>query len=210
MMRGISWANVWKMGGNVLEVRYKVISRQLESMNHSIASLEEVEKDPKRDDAERQAAVDCLRRLEAMRTAGFRFADWYASAYTDPNAGDLTKFKAFQESVAKAAGALLTHLLIPAWRNEKQSLILAPTADKGDKEAATPSMPPPAKVEHVQNAEEFVCLTYLGFIQNILGRLRTLAMAIMVLFLATTIALSTSALLRSDPGLLSRNDPPVR
>ena len=187
VMHGISWSNVWRMGGNVLEVRYKVISLQLESMNHSIASLEEVKKNSK-DPAEVQATQDCLKRLEAMRTAGISFADWYASAYTDANAGDLTKFKTFQESVAKATGALLTHLLIPAWRKETQSLILAPNADK---EAATPSMPPQAKEEHVRNAEEFVCLTYLGFIQNILGRLRTLVMTIMFLFLATTVALST-------------------
>jgi hypothetical protein len=185
-MRGISWANVWKMGGNVLEVRYKVISRQLESMNHSIAALEEFGK-TSQDLAEAQAVLYCLRRLDAVRSAGFSFADWYSFAYTDRNAGDLTKFSTFQEAVAKAAGALLTHLLIPAWRKEKQSLILAPA---GDKEAGTPSTPIPAKEEHVRNAEEFVCLTYLGFIQNILGRLRTLAMAIMVLFFATTISLS--------------------
>jgi fumarate reductase subunit D len=43
----------------------------------------------------------------------------------------------------------------------------------------------------VRNAEEFVCLTFLGFIQNIVGRLRTLAMTIVALFFATTIALST-------------------
>jgi hypothetical protein len=185
-MRGISWANVWKMGGNVLEVRYKVISRQLESMNHSIASLEEFGKNSK-DPSEVQTAQYCLKHLEGVRAAGFSFADWYSSAYTDPDAGDLTKFKAFQQSVAKASGALLVHLLLPAWRKETQSLILSPAADK---EEAPPSTPIPAKEGHVRNAEEFVCLTYLGFIQNILGRLRTLAMTIMVLFFATTISLS--------------------
>jgi hypothetical protein len=188
MMRGISWSNVWKMGGNVLEVRYKVISRQLESMNHSIASLGNVKKDPNKDKAERQAAQDCLTDLEAMRARGIDFADWYSTAYTDPNAGDLTAFATFQQSLAKATGTLLTHLLIPAWRKETESLTLAPAAEK---EAPSPSTPPQANEEHVRNAEEFVCLTYLGFIQNILGRLRTLAMTIMVLFFATTIALST-------------------
>jgi hypothetical protein len=188
VMHGISWSNVWKMGGNVLDVRYKVISRQLESMNHSMASLEEVEKDPKYTGSLVQAARDCLKELRKMRGAGIDFADWYRSAYTDPNAGDLTAFKTFQLSVAKATGTLLTHLLIPAWRRETGSLILAPAAEK---ESASPSVPSQSSEEHVRNAEEFVCLTYLGFIQNILGRLRTLAMTIMVLFFATTIALST-------------------
>jgi hypothetical protein len=41
VLHGFSWESVWKMSGNVLEVRYKVISRQLECMNHTIASLED-------------------------------------------------------------------------------------------------------------------------------------------------------------------------
>ena len=41
-LHGFSWGSVWKMSGNVLEVRYKVISRQMECMNHTIAALEEV------------------------------------------------------------------------------------------------------------------------------------------------------------------------
>ena len=189
--RIVSWVNVWKMGGNVLEVRYKVISHQLESMNHSISSLEDLKKDSK-DAAEVQAAKDCLKDLEGVRTAGTDFAKWYCTAYTDANAGNLTAFETFQESVAKATGTLLTHLLIPVWRKETHSLSLAPTADNYalEKDAAAPTVPPQAKEEHVRNAEEFVCLTYLGFIQNIVGRLRTLAMTIVALFFATTIALS--------------------
>lgn len=192
VMRGVSWDNVWKMGGNVLEVRYKVISRQVESTNHSISSLEDFKKDFK-DAAEVQATKDCLKDLEAVRTAGTDFAKWYCTAYNCANAGNLTALKRFQESVAKATGTLLTHLLIPVWRKETQSLGLAPTADISavEKDAAAPSVPPQAKEEHVRNAEEFVCLTYLGFIQNILGRLRTLAMTIVALFFATTISLST-------------------
>src|SRR5262249_40335430 len=137
VMRGISWDNVWKMGGNVLEVRYKVISGQLESMNHSISSLETVKNESK-DAAEVRVAEDCLKDLKTMREAGIDFAKWYCSAYNDPNAGNLTAFETFQESVAKATGTLLTHLLIPAWRKETHSLILAPVNDKPamEKEAA--------------------------------------------------------------------------
>lgn len=40
-------------------------------------------------------------------------------------------------------------------------------------------------------AEGFVCLNYLGFIQNVLGRLRTMTTAIMVLFIVSTVATST-------------------
>jgi hypothetical protein len=190
-LHGFSWGSVWKMSGNVLEVRYKVISRQLESMNHSISALEGIEKNSQ-DNDEVQAAKDCLKDLGTMRAEGLKFADWYCTAYTNPRAGDLTTFGTFQRCSAQASGTLLTHLLIPAWRKETKSLILAPVEDKhvAEKEGTAPSARPQAEPEHIRNAEEFVCLTYLGFIQNILGRLRTQAMSIMALFLALTLALS--------------------
>jgi hypothetical protein len=38
-----------------------------------------------------------------------------------------------------------------------------------------------------RNAEGFGCLNYLGFIQNVLGRLRTMTTAIMVLLIVSTV-----------------------
>ncbi len=63
---------------------------------------------------------------------------------------------------------------------------------KDAKEEATPNPPAPPQSEkvYIRNAEEFVCLNYLGFIQNVLGRLRTMAMTILVLFLASAVAMS--------------------
>jgi hypothetical protein len=83
----------------------------------------------------------------------------------------------------------LSQLLLPAWRKEKVSLIVGRASD--EKEEATPTAPPQAGQEHIRNAEEFVCLNYLGFVQNVLGRLRTMAMTIMVLLVACTVAMST-------------------
>jgi len=45
--------------------------------------------------------------------------------------------------------------------------------------------------ERIRNAEELVCITYLGFVQNILGRIRTMAMSIVWLFIAVTLSVST-------------------
>jgi hypothetical protein len=38
-LHGFSWGGVWKMSGNVLDVRYKLLSRQLECLNHLHRSL---------------------------------------------------------------------------------------------------------------------------------------------------------------------------
>ncbi len=190
VLHGFSWGSVWKMSGNVLEVRYKVISRQIQCMNHTIASLLDFARNSS-DPGDIQAARISLPPLLDMRRAGFEFAEWYSTSYAEPLEGDLTSFQKFQTSVAAASGTLLAQLLVPAWRKEKQSLIVAPARVRDEKEDAVPNPPPQAKDEHLRNAEEFVCLTYLGFIQNVLGRLRTMALTIVVLFIASTVAIST-------------------
>jgi hypothetical protein len=183
-LRGFSWGGVWKMSGNVLEVRYKVISRQMECMNHTIASLEEIVKtsfDP--------GTQDSLKALTNMRNAGTTFAGWYSTNYANSRAGDLNSFSKFQESIASASGTLLAKLLVPAWKSEEESLVVGITKD--EKDDAAQNRPPQAKEKHIQNAEEFVCLNYLGFIQNILGRLRTMAVTITLLLIVSTVATST-------------------
>jgi len=183
-LRGFSWGSVWRMSGNVLDVRYKVISRQMECMNHTIVSLQEWLKN-----SSDTGAQNSLSALTDMRDAGVKFAEWYSTNYANARVGDLTTFREFQESIASASGTVLTQLLVPAWRKEKESLLTASPTD--EQEQAAPTPPAQAGEEHIRNAEEFVCLNYLGFIQNVLGRLRTMAITIMVLFLASTVAMST-------------------
>jgi hypothetical protein len=186
-LHGFSWGGVWKMSGNVLEVRYKVISRQMECMNHTITSLEKADghsSDP--------GVGNSLVALQRMHDAGIRFAEWYSENYRNPVAGDLSRFEIFQKSTAVAAGTLLINLLLPAWKADKKSLILElakkPKADGKEEDSSSLAL---AEEEHIRNAEEFVCLAYLGFVQNILGRLRTVAMTILVLLLASTFAVSS-------------------
>jgi len=182
-MRGFSWGSVWKMSGNVLEVRYKVISRQMECMNHTITTLQEFLKES-RDAGCRNSLATLLR----MRRSGVKFADWYSSNYQNSTVGDLTRFREFQKSIAVASGTILQQLLLPAWRLEKDSLLIAPATEEKEEGGLRP--PPPSEKPHIRNAEEFVCLNYLSFIQNVLGRLRTMAMTIIALFVASACAMS--------------------
>ena len=118
-----------------------------------------------------------------------KFGKWYADHYTESHAGDLSSFSEFQQRISSASGTLLSKLLVPAWRLEEESLLTESVKD--EKDDAAPSRPPQSKERHICNAEEFVCLNYLGFIQNILGRLRTMAITIMVLLIVSTVATST-------------------
>ena len=188
-VRGFSWGSVWKMSGNVLEVRYKLISRQLESMNHTIASLEHLELTDN-DSITPECVAASLGSLKEMHEAGQLFAKWYLQNYTNALAGDLAVFRTFQKRVANVCGSLLRNLLLPSWRAEKESLVLIEKLEAGA-EGTARQVAPLAKQEYIQNAEEFVCLTYLGFVQNILGRLRTMAISIVVLSVSCGIAISS-------------------
>ncbi len=187
-LRGFSWGSVWKMSGNVLEVRYKLISRQLESMNHTIASLKRL-KSTDDDSITPECAAALLRSLKEMHEAGQLFAKWYLQNYTNALAGDLTVFRTFQKRVANVCGSLLRNLLLPSWRVENESLVLIEKLEAGP-EGTAKLVAPLAKQDYVRNAEEFVCLTYLGFVQNILGRLRTIAISIVALSVSCCIAIS--------------------
>ena len=189
-LHGFSWGGVWKMSGNVLDVRYKLLSRQLECLNHLHRSL--VVFTVPKDSAEQVAFAGvgvCRTSVEATQSAGLRFADWYSKNYNDPKASDLRGFKSFQKQVAKTTGVVLTELLIPASKVEKRSLIQVDPSDKCDDDHK--QGPAPSPNELIRNAEELVCLTYLGYAQNLLGRIRTIVLGGVYLFVAATIAVSS-------------------
>jgi len=189
-LHGFSWGSVWKMSGNVLDVRYKLLSRQLECLNHLHRSL--VLFTVPKDSAEREAFAGvgvCRTAVEATQSAGLRFAEWYSKNFNDPKAADLQRFRTFQKQVAETTGVVLTELLIPASRVEKKSLIQVDPADKCDDDRRQGPAPSPNGL--IRNAEELVCLTYLGYAQNLLGRIRTIVLGGMYLFVAATIAVSS-------------------
>jgi hypothetical protein len=290
-LRGFSWGSVWGMSGNVLDVRYKLLSRQLESLGHTLtaldakasdaarcciaarscvavlAKLKQVDKTSQSDrlalaqscldalkqlrksttaslhatlDAARDCIVaqrvgtvmadpsamagvqdcisalerfvtceseqiaaaekDCICALTETRQHGVEFAKWYAKNYrgcdgagkpADCDEGNLESLKIFQKSTAETAGILLVRLLLPEWRAEKNSLILVDAAKSGDNANDQSTAPPLSDKQYIRDAEEFVCLPYMGFVQNILGRMRSMVMSILWLFVATAIAISS-------------------
>lgn len=189
-LRGFSWGSVWKMSGNVLDVRYKLLSRQLECLNHLHTSLSHfVPPTSSEEQAAFAGAADCRKSIDASLVAGTTFGRWYSKNYNDPKAEGLNRFSHFQKQVAETTGVVLTHLLIPAARLEKRSLIQVDPDDKCDDDRK--QGPKPSPNELIRNAEELVCLTYLGFAQNLLGRIRTIVLGGVYLFIAATIAVSS-------------------
>ena len=205
--RGFSWGSVWKIGGSVLDMRYMLTFRQLEVLTHLSESLlrwEELRKEPAVNPPVCQntyrpalpSACAWIDQLDQTRRERTEFARWYSKHWNNPSARQMSGLKSLQQSLAKTAATMLTQLLLPTWRTESGPGVWdlpSKTEDKGDKDAdANPDIPPLATLPpHIRNAEELVCLVYIAYIQNILGRLRSLVMGMVCIFLSITIAVAS-------------------
>jgi hypothetical protein len=188
-LKGLAWGSVWKLSGNVLEERYRVISLELESLGHLKNTLEEwAPSSP----FEANNRSEVLLKIRQCQEKGRAFAKWYVSLPV--RVEDLTALRDFQEELASTAGLLMRRVLMPAWQKEKESLIFDRSRleerSEDDGEAKT-AVSPQKLAPHVQTAEEFFVLPYLAFVQNILGRLRTIALASLWLFVGATLAVSS-------------------
>jgi hypothetical protein len=191
-LKDISWGSVWKMSGSILDVRYKLLSRQWESLNHLINAS---------DEGKLNGTHDWNEQIAKTRAVMMdRFAQWYAKNWDRWQERDLSDLTAFQESIAETAGYSIVNHLLPEWMKERTSLILdfPEKKDSSEKEGKENSKKEDESNSSegqlklcIRNAEELVCLVYLGFVQNILGRLRTLAMQMLWLFVALSASLAT-------------------
>jgi hypothetical protein len=202
-LKGLTWSSVWAMSSSVLEERYCLISRQLESLTH-LRNLIRENKELKL-----RVKVDTLKAIRVCRHKGHRFAKWYLNLSLAGGAPkddrlqitDMSSLVEFQEALAKTAAYVLVNLLMPTWRSETNSLIFdrhrsddehkstdneKETKDTSDIPWVNDAMP-----QYVLAAEEFVVLPYLGFIQNMLGRIRTIVLGSLFLFVAATLATSS-------------------
>lgn len=178
-LKGYSWGSVWGMGGRVLDVRYKLLSRQMESLTHLSNSLKECK--------EKDAPI-WRQQIAETQIIRASFAQWFSGHWNDWKERDLGPFQQLQEGLAGIAAVILVQILVPAWRLDETSLVLDTSSDKGDGGTRPTSEQPP---NYIRNAEEFVCLAYMAFIQNVLGRMRTIVMQILLLFIAATVSIAT-------------------
>lgn len=184
-LKGFSWGTVWRMSGSVLPLRYHLISREMEAFRHLKNQVyawqaTQFKKLP-------PAYAKRITTWEASRDA---FAVWYNSHHLKPGLIDLSLLARHQAETAKTAGSVMNDVIIPEWQKEKQSWLLdwspaGAEAGTQNKELAK-TLPP-----HLLAAEEFFVLPYLGFVQNVTGRMRTLAMGMLWLFIAATLSVAS-------------------
>ncbi len=188
-LQGLSWRSVWAMSGNVLTERYSLVSRQIEALRH-LRNQVAVWKPPAADDvANQKRLLDTIDAFE--KTELKKLVDWYVNL-DGAGVTSVEALEAVQKQIAAIAAFTLSVILIPSWRTEEDSLIF----DRLRKPGAAPDEHGDPVIsqhvaDHVYAAEEFFVLPYVGFIQNILGRIRTIVLGSLWLFVAATLAVSS-------------------
>jgi hypothetical protein len=188
-LRGLYGGSVWKLSGNVLEERYRLISRQFESIRSLQRALAAwVVSNPVEAQC-KQIAIDQMTQCDKQ---GRAFAEWYVNLldddFKDPaKEYNIRTLAEFQEMLAATAGCIMKQVILPEWQTDSQSLIRsASSKDKDpDFDKLVDALP-----AHVRAAEEFFLLPYMGFIQNTLGRVRTIGISIVTMFVAVTVGVS--------------------
>jgi hypothetical protein len=188
-LQGLSWRSVWAMSGDVLTERYSLISRQIEALRHLENQIDAWIPNNLRD-ARNQ--TDLLKRITDFQRVKTRaLVDWYLNLDGKPVAS-VEPLREVQEEIASIAAFVLGTVLIPSWQTETDSLIFdrSRPIDMEGENSSGPAIS--LKISpHVLAAEEFFVLPYVGFIQNILGRIRSIVLGSLFLFVATTLAVSS-------------------
>jgi len=140
------------------------------------------------DDIDVSTRIEVLNVIKGLQSKRKEFAKWYVTLPEDKPVKDLGPLREIQEELASLAGLLMNKVLVPAWQRESKSLIFLGAGPEGkagedrETEDTMPSAKLPAHVRAGRAAEEFFVLPYLAFIQNVLGRSRTIVLGCLFLF----------------------------
>ena len=130
--------------------------------------------------------------MEESERAGRKFAGWFVRLFDDnykqdSKEYDVTPLTTFQLKLAETAACVMKNIILPEWQQDPNSMLRI--ADGKELEAnfdkQVAALPP-----YISAAEEFFLLPYMGFIKNILGRIHTIALSIVCVFVAMTLAVS--------------------
>jgi hypothetical protein len=177
-LQGLSMRSLWRFSGTSSRARHKIFSRQMESLLHLRNELEGAEW-PK-------CGTTALR--NSVRTAWEAGRHFVLKRGDDDNdfamVNDMSAH-AIRLTFRECSEVIMEDLLIPEWDEERGSMAVPENPAEGSSAREKIKLSNSAPV---QAGEEFVCLIYVGYLQNLLGRMRTMVFSMGGIFAA--IALS--------------------
>ncbi|HEY1985135.1 MAG TPA: hypothetical protein VGG85_06985 [Terracidiphilus sp.] len=175
-LQGLSMRSLWTLSGTSSRARYKIFSHLLESLLHLKNELQAPES--------RGYGNEFLRdKVRNTWRAGRRFVEERSklpdvAMFNDGEALDI------RLQFCECSEQILNDLLIPEWLRERTS----PFLREGPLEAKADEHMPLSNIVAVKMAEEFLCVVFVGYLQNLLGRMRTMVLSITGIFAAIAMA----------------------
>ena len=178
-LSGLSMRSLWSLSGAKSRARFKVFSMQMEALGHLCKELDGfgwLKGGSARLRTSVHSTLEAGREFAQAREKG-EIMD--LATLNSPEAGDIRKV--FRE----CAEIVTEDLLLPGWREEHSPIDVAEPGAEGK--------PVEQKLKLSENlplraGEEFICLIYVGYLQNLLGRMRTMVMSVAGLFAAIALA----------------------
>lgn len=122
-LKDFSWGSVWEMGGAVLERRYLMVSRQIETLHH-LRSTYGSHKAYTFRHGQPAPALLVRKTIHELNTqVRCNLGPWFGKNYKEKGPIDLEVIQKFQGQTAALSGVLLVQVLLPAWSQETNSLI---------------------------------------------------------------------------------------
>jgi len=177
-LQGLSMRSLWRLSGASSRARAKIFSRQMESLGHLKKELDDCDK-PGCGTPELRESV--------------RFTIEQGCIFiTDREKGEIKDLATLNTVEARqirivfrnCAEVVMEDLLMPGWETEHSPLDVYDPAKDGDTREKIKLSDNLA----VRAGEEFICLMHVGFLQNMLGRMRTMVMSMAGLFAAIALA----------------------
>jgi hypothetical protein len=176
-LQGLSMHSLWSLSGTTSRARYTIFSHQLESLFHLRNLLASEARDVGNQKVRDEVRDACA--------AGERFLVDRAIG-ADLAMLNNPKARRTREQVSQCTECVIKEILLRTWRTEAGTLDLAEDGRQGHSQEVLPLSEDVA----IRRAEEFVCLIYVGYLQNLLARMRTMVLAIVGLYAALALSLA--------------------
>lgn len=176
-LQGLSVNSLWKASGTSSRVRYSIFSHQLESLHHLRNVLDSL-------NARERGDEEIVKAVHAACEQGRLFLEKRCTSADLAMIND-EHGRIIREEFSRCTESILKGLIVN-WCGETGTLDLAESGDK----AGSTAILPPSKDEPIRRAEEFVCLVYVGYLQNLLARMRTMVLSILGVFATVAFSLA--------------------
>jgi hypothetical protein len=176
-LQGLSMNSLWNISGTSSRARYSIFSHQLESLHHLRNVLDCLDSRARGDEGI----------VEAVHTGCEQGRVFLAKRSTSADLAMISDEdgRLMREDFSRCTERILGGLIVN-WCGDTGTLDLAENRDKGGSTAILPL----SKDEPIRRAEEFVCLIYVGYLQNLLARMRTMVLSILGVFAAVAFSLA--------------------